>query len=113
MGPVCRYQPALFRPGHGGNWWCFSRDCNPARRMKEILISTMFAGIALSRLLGGDAEGGIAESTGESETTCSISVATYLSQHGRDYANPTFSLDHDMLHFEARYNYEAIKTGSF
>ena len=42
----------------------------------------------------------------------SLSIATYLQQHARDYANPTFTADHDWLHLEARYNYEAIKTGS-
>src|SRR5689334_24014691 len=40
------------------------------------------------------------------------SIATYLSQHGRDYANPTFTLDRGVFHFESRYNYESIKTGS-
>ena len=46
------------------------------------------------------------------EWTFSLSISTYLAQHARDYANPTFSADHDWLHLEARYNYEALKTGS-
>ena len=42
----------------------------------------------------------------------SLSTFTYLAQHQRDYANPNFSADYDRLHLEARYNYEALKTGS-
>ena len=30
----------------------------------------------------------------------------------RDYVNPTFTADHQWLHLEARYNYEALDTGS-
>lgn len=56
-----------------------------------------------------------------SETDCeqddkcwefSFSTYTYLAQHERDYANPNFTADYDRLHLEARYNYEALKTGS-
>jgi hypothetical protein len=42
----------------------------------------------------------------------SLCVSTYLEQHARDFANPTLGVDHDWLHLEARYNYEALKTGS-
>jgi len=42
----------------------------------------------------------------------SLSTFTYLAQHERDYANPNFSADYGRLHLEARYNYEALKTGS-
>ncbi len=31
---------------------------------------------------------------------------------GQSYASPTFTGDHDKLHIEARYNYEAQQTGS-
>ncbi|MCC6819818.1 MAG: hypothetical protein IT579_03730 [Verrucomicrobia subdivision 3 bacterium] len=30
----------------------------------------------------------------------------------RDYGQPTLTADHDWLHLEARYNYEALETGS-
>jgi hypothetical protein len=39
-------------------------------------------------------------------------MSTYFVQNGRDYANPNLVANHDWLHLEARYNYEAIKTGS-
>ena len=73
----------------------------------------MFAGIAFSKLLGGSAApSDLPQNTEDNETSYSISIATYLAQHGRDYANPTFTLDRGVFHFESRYNYEAIKTGS-
>jgi len=53
-----------------------------------------------------------ADETAETEWECALSVSTYLAQHSRDYANPNFTADRDWLHLEARYNYEAIKTGS-
>jgi len=42
----------------------------------------------------------------------SFDTLTYLAQHARDYGNPNFLADYGWLHLEARYNYEAIKTGS-
>src|SRR5262249_41091658 len=52
------------------------------------------------------------ETRAENFWTGSVSVSTYLAQHSRDFANPVFIADHDWLHLEARYNYEALKTGS-
>jgi hypothetical protein len=40
------------------------------------------------------------------------SVSGYLVPHGQSYASPTFTADHGTLHVEARYNYEAQRTGS-
>ena len=42
----------------------------------------------------------------------SVSLAGYLVQGSHDYAQPTLSADRDWLHLEARYNYEALETGS-
>jgi hypothetical protein len=39
-------------------------------------------------------------------------VYTYVVPDGRDYAQPTITADHGGLHLEARYNYEALDTGS-
>jgi hypothetical protein len=36
----------------------------------------------------------------------------YIVPESRDYINPNFTADHDWLHLEARYNYEALETGS-
>ena len=54
----------------------------------------------------------VADETAEDEWECSLSISTYLVQNGRDYANPNLVADRGWLHLEARYNYEAIKTGS-
>ena len=42
----------------------------------------------------------------------SLSVYTYLVPDGDDYVQPTLMVDRDWLHVEARYNYEALDTGS-
>jgi hypothetical protein len=54
----------------------------------------------------------VADETAETEWEYSLSISTYFAQHARDYANPNFTADRDWLHLEARYNYEALKTGS-
>ena len=54
----------------------------------------------------------VADETAADEWESSLSISTYLVQNGRDYANPILVADRDWLHLEARYNYEAIKTGS-
>ena len=55
----------------------------------------------------------VADEAAQTEWECSLSTSTYFVQNGRDYVNPNLVLDRDWLHLEARYNYEAIKTGSF
>lgn len=40
------------------------------------------------------------------------SISGYLVPHGQSYVSPTFTADHNTLHLEARYNYEAQRTGS-
>jgi len=54
----------------------------------------------------------VAEEAADRAWTSSVSISTYLAQHSRDFVNPVISADRDWLHLEARYNYEAIKTGS-
>jgi hypothetical protein len=48
----------------------------------------------------------------EPKWTFSASVETYVIPDGQDYAQPTVTADRDWLHLEARYNYEALHTGS-
>ena len=72
-------------------------------------------GSVVSVSLGGtetNARPAVADETAESEWECSLSTSTYLVQNGRDYVNPYLVADRGWLHLEARYNYEAIKTGS-
>ena len=42
----------------------------------------------------------------------SASAYTYFVPDDGDYVQPTFAADRDWLHLEARYNYEALDTGS-
>jgi hypothetical protein len=42
----------------------------------------------------------------------SASASTYLVPDSRDYVQPTITADRAWLHLEARYNYEALDTGS-
>jgi hypothetical protein len=73
------------------------------------------AGFAVCKSLGGavtDAPLEADTDRNETKWEFSLSSLTYLAQHERDYANPNFTADYDGLHLEARYNYEALKTGS-
>lgn len=41
-----------------------------------------------------------------------LSVDGYLVPQGQSYVSPIFTVDHSVLHLEARYNYEAQQTAS-
>jgi hypothetical protein len=56
--------------------------------------------------------GGTPEETDKPAWEYSLSTAVYVPLRSQDYANPIITADHDWLHIEARYNYEALKTGS-
>src|SRR5262245_30545002 len=53
-----------------------------------------------------------AEFEKEHKWSFSASAYTYIVADGPEYVQPTLTADHDWLHLEARYNYEALKTGS-
>jgi hypothetical protein len=74
----------------------------------------MVAGLAICEPLAAASDGSLEADCEQDDKswTFSFSTYTYLAQHERDYANPNFSADYDWLHLEARYNYEALKTGS-
>ncbi len=42
----------------------------------------------------------------------SLTVDGYIVDQGQGYASPVFTADHNWLHLEARYNYEAQRTAS-
>jgi len=42
----------------------------------------------------------------------SVSATTYIVPDSREYVQPTITADRGWLHLEARYNYEALDTGS-
>ena len=74
----------------------------------------MIAGLAICERLAATCDGSSEAATEQDDKSWnfSFSTLTYLAQHERDYANPNFTADYDRLHLEARYNYEALKTGS-
>ena len=49
---------------------------------------------------------------GEKAWSVSASAYTYAPADDPDYVQPTFTADRGWLHLEARYNYEALATGS-
>jgi len=54
----------------------------------------------------------LANETVERAWSFSASVYTYIVPNADDYAQPTVTADRGWLHLEARYNYEALETGS-
>ena len=52
------------------------------------------------------------EEATEKAWSISASVYTYIVPDDSDYAQPTITYDRGWLHLEARYNYEALETGS-
>jgi len=70
--------------------------------------------LVISKALGGSASATSVETDQESNKwNYELSVYTYVPRDSHDYANPSFSADYnEWLHLEARYNYEALKTGS-
>jgi hypothetical protein len=74
---------------------------------------------ALALLLPGAAVGQTTNSAPElapeaaaSQWALNASVYGYIVPESRDYVNPNFTADRGWLHLEARYNYEALETGS-
>lgn len=59
-----------------------------------------------------DAESSPLERHPPSGWSASASVNVYVPPDGRTYAQPTLAADYGHLHLEARYNYEALDTGS-
>src|SRR4026208_1798350 len=83
------------------------------KRRSAVLAAALACVVSVS--LGGtetNVRPEVAAETAEGEWECSLFTSTYLVQHGRDYVNPILVADRGWLHLEARYNYEAIKTGS-
>jgi hypothetical protein len=83
--------------------------------MRSCATVATIAGLAVCESFGGTVTDTSAETctpANQAKWECSLSTYTYLSLHSRDYVNPNFTADHDWLHLETRYNYEAIKTGS-
>jgi hypothetical protein len=78
-------------------------------------VKRQFLIFVLGFLLAYDSLAGPPVGLAESDTgnwNYAFSTATYLVRNDREYVNPTFTADRNWFHLEARYNYEALKTGS-
>jgi hypothetical protein len=71
---------------------------------RQVFISALGFLLAYDSLAGPPVE---VEESGIDNWDYAFSAATYLVRNDREYVNPTFTAD-----LEARYNYEALKTGS-
>lgn len=62
----------------------------------------------------GDTNAGAAALETEEERKWEFAISTYayLMPDARDYVQPTITADRDWFHFETRYNYENLETGS-
>ena len=72
-------------------------------------------GLAVANAFGGSAPAPVAppaQETTDSAWEGSFSVYGYVAEHAQDYVNPSLTADRGWLHLEARYNYEAIESGS-
>lgn len=79
------------------------------------VLAIVVWGIAESESLGGivsQASANETDTANENIWEGSLSAAAYIVRNGRDYVNPILTADHNWLHLEARYNYEAYQTGS-
>ena len=76
---------------------------------RQVFISALGFMLAYDSLAGPPVE---VEESGIDNWDYAFSAATYLVRNDREYVNPTFTADRNWLHLEARYNYEALKTGS-
>ena len=59
-----------------------------------------------------DEESAVPAEGAAAEWSASASVNIYVVEGDRTYAQPTLAADYKWLHLEARYNYEALDTGS-
>ena len=65
-----------------------------------------------SQFAGGQTEAINSEGQAAAEWSFSAAMYVYQVRDDRNYAQPTFTVDRDWLHLEARYNYEDLDTGS-
>jgi hypothetical protein len=75
-----------------------------------------FTALLFARVAAGQAPAAepaqAADAEGDSPTTIGASAYYFVVPESSDYLQPTLSVDHRAVHFEARYNYEALVTAS-
>ena len=71
----------------------------------------LLAGMASGQTSTGSPSGASSEPA-TNPWSFSASASTYFVPHAHVYVSPVFTADRGWLHLEARYDYEALKTGS-
>ncbi len=77
------------------------------------LVSVLTAGILAVRIgLAGTPPSAAVQDEEARKWEFSLSTFGYIVPDDRDYLQPTLTADRDWFHFEARYNYEGLESGS-
>src|SRR5438045_3190840 len=85
----------------------------PALILTPVISSRADTSAALNQTLSTtNAADVLIETNSEPTWSFSASLYGYIVPDSREYVQPTVTADHGMLHLEARYNYENLKTGS-
>jgi hypothetical protein len=83
-------------------------------RRRHAGLVVLVAAIGFPIAAAGQDDAGAAVDPGTQAASWNVraSINAYLFPGGSDYVQPTVAVDHGALHLEARYNYEAQRTGS-
>jgi hypothetical protein len=76
----------------------------------QLVIILLAAGRAWSQSTNSVSE--VSTGNPEDQLSFTASLYGYIVPESKDYVNPNFTVDRGWLHLEARYNYEALETGS-
>ena len=109
-----RFRFALIIREPWGHAWCAEDE--RLRLFASLAIAVIFAGADTRAQVTASAPQGTpavtTEAPEESQWSFYASAYSYIVPDGGSYGQPTFTADRDRLHLEARYNYEALDTGS-
>jgi hypothetical protein len=76
------------------------------------ILAFLFIPAVRSQTLPGNIEPPGQSQPARSQWSYALDVQGYLIPDNVSYASPVFTADHNWLHLEARYNYEALQTAS-
>lgn len=83
--------------------------------MRLVTFVAITVGVLAENVFAQDSKNVTSEVTKESDAKAwsfSAYATTYVVPDFQEYVQPTFTADRGWLHFEARYNYENLETGS-
>ena len=122
FGRITGHHPGLVGLGDGGSRSHSRRHDDSSGRMSHVRVLACLAiaivcmdGTVFAQALPNVPVSASRNTPPESDDKAwsfAASVYTYHVPDDTDYAQPTLTADHGWLHLEARYNYEALDTGS-